>query len=369
MTAARDVIDNRPVLIMAGGTGGHVFPALAVAKEILSRNIPVVWLGTRQGIEARVVPAANIPVEWVSVSGLRGKGLVRLLKAPFMLAVAAWQCFRIVLKVKPRSVLGMGGFVTGPGGVMARVMGKPLYIQEQNAAAGMTNRYLSKIATRVMEAFPESFAGHKVTTVTGNPVRKEITAISDPRQRLSERKGPLRLLVLGGSLGAQALNELVPETIANMDPESRPVVKHQVGPRNYEQAIKLYKKAGIDQSVEILSFIEEMAEVYEWADLVLCRAGALTVSELTCAGIGSVLVPYPHAVDDHQTRNAQFLVNAGAGILMQQHELNVEKLNSILLDLGSNRQSLIDMAVSAKSLAIDNAAEKVADICLQVEGC
>ncbi|NOY65973.1 MAG: undecaprenyldiphospho-muramoylpentapeptide beta-N-acetylglucosaminyltransferase [Gammaproteobacteria bacterium] len=361
-------MQNQTVLIMAGGTGGHVFPALAVAKEFLSRNISVVWLGTHQGIEAQVIPEAGIPIEWVSVSGLRGKGLVRLIKAPFMMALATWQCFRILMRVKPRVVLGMGGFVTGPGGVVAKLMARPLCIHEQNAIAGMTNRYLSRLANKVMQAFPTGFPANVNALVTGNPVREKITALPAPELRMRGREGVIRLLVLGGSLGAQALNEIIPQALSHFPESERPLVKHQTGKKNYEQAVECYQQAGIKQGVEILSFIEDMADVYAWADFVICRAGALTVSELSAAGLGSLLVPYPYAVDDHQTKNAQFLVDAGAGYLVSQKDLNVDHLYSLLQSLNKDRNKLVSMAQSARRLAQADAANRVADQCCEAGG-
>ena len=361
-------IDKRPVLIMAGGTGGHVFPALAVAHEILSRNIPVVWLGTQRGIESRLIPEAGIPIEWVSVSGLRGKGLGRLLTAPFMLLLAAWQCLRIMLKIKPRVVLGMGGFVTGPGGVMARLTGKRLCIHEQNAVAGMTNRYLARIANQVLEAFPDSFPDGIEAQETGNPVREDISHLSTPEQRVGARKGVVHLLVLGGSLGAQALNELVPQVLAMMPEGQRPLVKHQTGERNIKEARGYYQQAGLDSDVEVLAFINDMAQAYEWADLVICRAGALTVSELMVAGVASLLVPYPHAVDDHQTKNAEFLVQAEAGLMIQQADLDTKKLFEVMTSLISDRARLLAMANSAYALGKREATRTVADLCLQTGG-
>ncbi len=356
---------QRPVLIMAGGTGGHVFPALAVAQEILSRNIPVIWLGTHQGIEARLIPETGIPVEWVSVSGLRGKGVGRILRAPFMLMYAAWQCFRILLRIKPKVVIGMGGFVTGPGGVMARLMGKPLCIHEQNAIAGMTNRYLSRISTCVMQAFPGSFPARIKPVVTGNPVRTDIIDVPAPEHRLTGRQGPVRLLVLGGSLGAQALNELVPQALSMLPAQTRPLVRHQTGERNIEQARAAYRQAGVDDNCEVLAFIEDMAAAYAWADFVICRAGALTISELTAVGIGALMVPYPYAVDDHQSRNAQYLVEAGGGVLIQQRDLDADRLYQILVDLITDRKRLLTMALAAHALAKKQATQQVADICLQ----
>lgn len=355
----------RPVMIMAGGTGGHVFPALAVAEEIRARNIPVIWLGTRQGIESRVVPEAGFVVEWVNVSGLRGKRFTRIMTAPFMLLNAAWQCFRILLRNKPRVVLGMGGFVTGPAGVIARMMGTPLCIHEQNAIAGMTNRYLSKLTRCVMQAFPNTFPDHLKATTTGNPVRESLTRIEAPESRLMSRQGRARLLVVGGSLGAQALNTVIPQALAEMPEAMRPLVRHQTGERNREQAEQQYQLAGIKDGVEIVPFIDDMATAYEWADLVVCRAGALTITELSTVGIGSILVPYPHAVDDHQTRNADLLVNAGAALLIPQDQLDARQLGQQLQGLFENREKLLQMAKAARAQAKPHATQQVADICVK----
>jgi UDP-N-acetylglucosamine--N-acetylmuramyl-(pentapeptide) pyrophosphoryl-undecaprenol N-acetylglucosamine transferase len=356
--------DAQPVLIMAGGTGGHVFPALAVARELLGRGVPVVWLGTRRGLEATVVPAAGIPIEWISVTGLRGKALGRMVRAPAMLAVAAWQAMRVLRRLRPCAVLGMGGFVTGPGGVMAWLLGRPLCIHEQNAIPGLTNRVLSRLARRVMTAFPDSFPASRQALVTGNPVREEIARLPSPPERFEGRSGPLRLLVLGGSLGAQALNETVPVALALLSAQERPLVRHQVGQRKLESARAAYRTAGVD--AELLPFVDDMAAVYGWADLVVCRAGALTVSELAAAGVGAVLVPYPHAVDDHQTHNAGFLVDGGAGILISQSQLSAERLAGVLRDFDGDRQRLLEMATAARALARPQAARVVADSCLEM---
>lgn len=363
---------DRPILIMAGGTGGHVFPALAVAQELRQRGIPVVWMGTRDGLEARVVPAAGFPVEWISVSGLRGKGIAKLLMAPFMLMIAGFQALKILLRQKPKAVLGMGGFVTGPGGVMAKFLRRPLCIHEQNAVAGTTNRLLAWLASRVMEAFPDSFPySDKVkrkTTLTGNPVRKEITDIPEPEVRFSAREDeqPMRLLVLGGSLGAQAINQVVPEALKLLTPEQRPVVRHQVGLRHLEDAKSYYQGIGVD--VELVSFIEDMADAYAWADIVICRAGALTVAELTASGVASVLVPYPYAIDDHQTLNARYLVDAGAGLMLTQKEMTAERLSVLLKEFSGQRNRLLELANAARSLARPDAACRVAEICMEAAG-
>lgn len=353
-----------PVLVMAGGTGGHVFPALAVARELRARGIPVVWLGTRTGLEAKIIPAEGIPIRWLAVSGLRGKKWSKLVKAPFMLLWSGLQALWIMLRIRPRVVLGMGGFVTGPGGLAAKLTFRPLCIHEQNAIAGFTNRMLAKIANRVCEAFPKSIVSSKGTLLTGNPVRQDIASLPEPAQRFSQHSGPMRLLVLGGSLGAQAINEIVPLALAMIPLDRRPLVRHQAGERILEQAQMFYRQAGVE--VELLPFIKDMADAYGWADLVLCRSGALTVCELAAAGVGSILVPFPHAVDDHQTANARYLTNAQAAFMIPQRDLRAEQLAELLLKYAADRPALLKMAQAARSLAITDAAKQVADLCLQL---
>lgn len=349
-----------PVLIMAGGTGGHVYPGLAVARELLEHGVEVVWMGTRAGIEARVVPAAGIPVEWVPVAGVRGKGWRRRLAAPFMVARAVWHALGVMRRLRPRAVLGMGGFVAGPGGVAAWLARRPLCIHEQNAVAGLTNRLLARIARRVACAFPAAFPGRRVV-VTGNPVREEIAALPAPAERWAGRRGPLRLLVLGGSLGAQALNLTVPAALGRLPAGGRPLVRHQTGRGKLEETRAAYAEAGVEGELE--EFLEEMAEAYGWADLVVCRAGALTISELAAAGVGALLVPYPHAVDDHQTRNGAWLVEAGAARMIDQRELDAERLAAELAAL--DRPALLAMAEAARAVARPNAAAELAEICLE----
>ena len=356
----------RPILIMAGGTGGHVFPALAVAAELGRAGVPVTWLGTRRGLEARVVPEAGYPVVWVRVSGLRGKGLARRLAAPFMLAVALLQSLWIMLRLRPRAVLGMGGFVTGPGGVAAWLTRRPLLIHEQNAVAGLTNRLLAPLARCVMEAFPGALPARFRPRHTGNPVRAEIAAVAPPEQRLAGRGGAMRLLVVGGSLGAQALNETLPQALARLPMSLRPQVRHQCGERHLDATRGHYAAAGVD--AEVIPFIADMAEAYAWADLVVCRAGALTVAELAAAGCASILVPYPHAVDDHQTANARYLSDAGAAELLPQSRLAPEVLAEHLRDLAQDRGRLLDMARAARDRARPGAAREVAELCLQAAG-
>ena len=361
------MIDMRPVLIMAGGTGGHVFPALAVADELRSRGIPVVWLGTKTGIESRLVPQAGYPIEWMSITGLRGKNILTLLLAPLRINVACWQALAVLLRIKPCAVLGMGGFASGPGGLMAWMLDKPLIIHEQNAIAGFTNKVLAKFATTVLQAFPGVF---KQAKTTGNPVRQSICEITKPEKRFVQRReipeANLRLLVIGGSLGATKLNEIIPLALAKIEKSTRPEVIHQTGLKNIETAKNQYIDAAVEAEVE--AFIDDMPSVYEWADLVICRAGAMTVFELAAAGVASVLVPYPHAVDDHQTHNALYLEQAGAAIIKQQDELTVDWLVETIADFTASRQKLLDMAIAARKLAIPDSAKTIADVCLRAGG-
>lgn len=352
---------NAPVLIMAGGTGGHVFPALAVAEVLRRRGVEVVWLGTRRGLESKVVPAAGIPLERIAVSGLRGTGLRRLLTAPFMLLKACWQALTVLRRVRPQVVLGMGGFVTGPGGLMARASGRPLCIHEQNAVAGFTNRILARIASCACEAFPHTLPIAR-TRVTGNPVRAAISQLAPPAQRLADRQGPVRLLVFGGSQGALRLAQTVCDALAAIPEAQRPQVRLQTGERHLEAVRAHCAALGVQPSLE--AFIDDMAAAYAWADLVLCRAGALTVAELTAAGLGAVLVPYPYAVDDHQTRNGRFLSEREAAVLMPESRLSVERLRTVLMELQDDRPRLLRMAEAARALARGDAADRVADACL-----
>ena len=358
---------DRPVLIMAGGTGGHVFPALAAADCLRTRGIPVAWLGTRNGLEATLVPKADIPMAWIEVAGLRGKGLGRRLLTPFMLTRALWQARTILRRLQPRVILGMGGFVSGPGGIMARLLGIPLVVHEQNAMAGLTNRILARIANRTLEAFPNTFPPQRRAVTVGNPVRQVITDLPPPANRFAGREGRMRLLVLGGSQGALALNQLVPQALAALAAAERPEVWHQAGGQLQEAATQAYQKAGI--AVRLTPFINDMAEAYGWADLVLCRAGALTIAELAAAGIGAVLVPFPFAVDDHQTANARFLEQSGAALLIQQADLSPERLAGLLRELLTDRARLLRMAEAARRLAKGDAAEQVARVCLEQAQC
>lgn len=350
-----------PILITAGGTGGHVYPGLAVARALLEQGIPVVWMGTRKGLEARVIPEAGIPMAWLEVSGVRGKGWQTTLLAPFNILRALWQAWQIMREHQPAAVLGMGGFVAGPGGLMAALLGKPVIIHEQNAIAGLTNKLLAKVSRQVLEGFPRTFPASPKVLATGNPVRADIAALPAPVQRLAGREGqPVHLLVVGGSLGAQALNQLVPQALALLPEGARPQVRHQAGTKNLEDARLAYQAAGV--ATEVLPFIEDMASAYAWADLVICRAGALTIAELAAAGVAAILVPFPHAVDDHQTANAKYLADNGAAILMQQRDLTPASLADTLRALCNDRSRLQHMAQAARDLAKPGATAQVAAI-------
>jgi UDP-N-acetylglucosamine--N-acetylmuramyl-(pentapeptide) pyrophosphoryl-undecaprenol N-acetylglucosamine transferase len=356
------------VLVMAGGTGGHVFPALAVARELAAHGREIVWLGTRRGIEARLVPAAGIAMEWVDVEGLRGKGIAALLLAPFRLVQATLQSLTVLRRVRPAVVLGCGGFVSGPGGLAAWLARVPLVIHEQNAVAGLTNRLLVRLARRVAAAFPGSFAAGSRSdiAVVGNPVRAEIAALEPPAVRFASRSGALRLLVFGGSQGARAINALVPAALATLPRESRPLVVHQCGRGNEPATLAAYEEHGVQAHVR--EFIDDMPGAYAWADLAVCRAGALTVSELAAAGLGAVLIPFPAAVDDHQTRNARFLVEAGAARLAPEPGLTAAVLGGTLADLlGRGRADLLGLAQAARRVAVTDAAARVAALCLEAE--
>lgn len=356
-------MNSRRFLMMAGGTGGHVFPALATAQMLQARGHQVFWLGSAGGMEERLIGDTDIPLSTITISGLRGKGRMALLAAPFRLVRGLFQAVRVVRRVRPDCVIGMGGFVTGPGGVAAWLAGKPLLVHEQNAIAGLTNRILARLAGTVLEAFPGSFGARVVTRCTGNPVRPDVAALAAPEQRLAGRAGPVRLLVLGGSLGALVVNQTVPEALARLPAEQRPVIRHQCGERHLEVTREAYKAAGVEADVQ--PFIKDMAEAYGWADLVLSRAGALTIAELCAAGVGAILVPFPHAVDDHQTHNAGYMVKAKAALLMPQQKLTVDVLSELLTDLVSDRDRILSMAEAARGLARPDATERVVNYCLE----
>lgn len=348
------------VMIMAGGTGGHVFPGLAVAKALRAREQRVVWLGTRRGLEARVVPEHGIDIQFISIAGIRGKRLWAWLTAPFRIAASVVQALTILRRCRPDVVLGMGGFVAGPGGVAAWLTRRPLVIHEQNAVAGTTNRLLARLARCVFEGFPGSFGGGRAKTI-GNPVRDSIAAVGAARRSRIESADRAHLLVLGGSQGALAINELVPAALARLEPAERPMVRHQGG-RTLATARTAYARFGVAADLE--EFIDDMAAAYAWADLVVARAGALTVAELTAAGVGAILVPLPHAIDDHQTRNAEAFVAAGAGVMLRQAGLDPQTLAAALADCLGDRRRLEAMGSAALAHALPDAADKIAAACV-----
>lgn len=351
-----------PVLILAGGTGGHIFPGLAVAQALRERAVPVVWLGSAGGMETRLVPSAGIAIETISVKGLRGKGKLALVKAPFLLLRSVAQALSILRRLRPRAVLSFGGYAAGPGGLGAWLLRRPLLVHEQNRAPGLTNRVLSRLARRVLCGFPGSFPDGRAEVV-GNPVRPGIAALPPPAERLAGRSGPARLLVLGGSQGATALNRVLPQVLAALPADQRPQVRHQCGERHADATRAVYEAAGVGASVE--TFIADMADAYGWADLVVCRAGALTLAELCAAGVASVLVPFPAAVDDHQTRNADYLVEAGAAVLVPEGEGFEQRLASATARLLPDADARQAMAAAARGIAHADAAGRVADIVVQ----
>ena len=359
-------MSSRPILVMAGGTGGHVYPALAVARALQEQSREIVWLGTHRGLESRIVPEAGIDMEWISVKGLRRKGVLALIIAPLQLIWALLQSLSVIIRRRPAAVLGMGGFASGPGGVAAWLTRRPLVIHEQNAAAGMTNRLLARLARVVLQAFPGSFNSKVIAETVGNPVRDDIAQIAEPAVRYDNRQGPMRLLVLGGSQGALALNREVPAALALLDPDVRPIVRHQCGERTLQTARDAYTEHAVE--VELLPFINDMAEVYAWADLVVCRAGALTVAELCAAGLPAIFVPYPAAVDDHQTANAGPMEKAGAAVIIQEAGLTPEHLATCLREWLQSRSELRQKAQIARSLACPNSLRRITEICLQQAG-
>ncbi|MES1981444.1 MAG: undecaprenyldiphospho-muramoylpentapeptide beta-N-acetylglucosaminyltransferase [Pseudomonadota bacterium] len=350
---------TRAILIMAGGTGGHIFPALAVADCLRMQGWHVTWLGARSGMEAKLVPQHGYTMAWVRFSGLRGKGWLRKLLLPLNLALALAQSLAALLRHRPDVVLGMGGYITFPGGIMAAVLRRPLLIHEQNSIAGLSNRMLARVAQRVLSGFPEVLPGAEWC---GNPVRESIAAIADPQQRFSARTGALNVLVLGGSLGAKALNECLPQALALLPQVARPVVTHQTGEQHLIAVQQAYQHAGV--AADAQPFLDDMARHYAWADVVICRAGALTVAELAAAGLASILVPFPYAVDDHQTSNARFLSARGAAILLPQNELTPQHLAQVLLDF--TRPQALAMARAARAVAQPAATQRVAQVCMEM---
>jgi UDP-N-acetylglucosamine--N-acetylmuramyl-(pentapeptide) pyrophosphoryl-undecaprenol N-acetylglucosamine transferase len=348
---------SKTILIMAGGTGGHIFPALAVADKMRAGGWRVVWLGNPDGMEARLVPQQGFEMRWVKFAALRGKGLLRKLLLPVNLLRGFWQALKIIRQIQPNVVLGMGGYITFPGGMMAALLGKPLVLHEQNSVAGLANRVLAGVADQIATGFPDVL---KKGNWLGNPVRPEIAAIAAPAERFAERTGALRLLVIGGSLGAQALNEMVPQGMALLGAEDQPQIVHQAGEKHLDALKANYAAVGVQ--AHCVSFIDDMAGAYAWADLVICRSGALTVAELAAGGVASILVPFPHAVDDHQTGNAKFLVNVGGAFLLPQNELTPDALALIR---NYSRGQLLEMAEKARSLAKPDATEDVANLCAE----
>ncbi len=347
----------KTILIMAGGTGGHIFPGLAVADEMRAAGWDVVWLGARGGMEERLVPPRGYRTAWIRAKAARGKGVLQKLLLPANLLYSFWESARLIRRLQPSVVLGLGGYVAFPGGMMASLLNRPLALHEQNAIAGLANRVLSSVSDKVMVAFPEAL---RSAEWTGNPVRREIAAIAPPHERFSQREGPLRLLVVGGSLGAQALNEAVPRSLARL---SVPVsVVHQAGEKHIDALRDNYRAAGVQG--ELVAFIDDMARRYAEADLVICRAGAVTIAELSAGGVASILVPFPHAVDDHQTANARFLADKGAAILVPQSEMTAAKLAGLIASL--ERPKLLDMAKKARALGKPDAAQVVAKRCMEI---
>lgn len=358
MSAAQNI----RVVIMAGGTGGHVYPGLAVARELMARGCDVAWLGTRRGIEARVVPEAGIPIHYLEIQGVRGKGVSSVVGAPLKIFKAVNQVRKWFAQNRPQVVVGLGGYAAGPGGIAAWTMGIPLVIHEQNARPGTTNKILRRFAKRVLVAFEHALPK---SLWVGNPVRADISEITEPATRLPAASSqPLRLLILGGSLGAQAINELVPQALKNIAPEQRPHVTHQTGEKHLQATQQHYRDHAVQAN--IVPFIEDMAEALAQADLVICRSGALTVAELSAAGCASILVPFPYAIDDHQTANAQWLVDHKAALLRQQKDLTAEELTGLIKEFSHNRTGLIAMATAARAVAKPHATQVFADTCLEV---
>ncbi len=348
---------SRTIMIMAGGTGGHIYPGLAVADALRAQGWQVIWLGAPGSMEAELVPKHGYEVAWVNFSGVRGKGVLRLLTLPFTLLRALGQSAAAIFHHRPDVVLGMGGYITMPGGLMAAILRRPLVIHEQNSVAGMSNKVLAKISTRVLSGFPDVL---KRTQWCGNPVRADIAALPEPQARYAGRSGKLNVLVVGGSLGAQALNEALPKALSLLGEQERPNVLHQTGKKHFEAVQQLYKQAGV--SADIRPFLDDMADQYAKADVVICRAGALTIAELAAAGVASVLIPFPFAVDDHQTHNARFLSEHGAAILLPQKELDAERLAGLLREM--TREKLTVMAQAARALAKPEATQQVAQVCV-----
>lgn len=381
---------GQAVLIMAGGTGGHIFPGLAVADSLRQRGVEVRWLGARGGMECERVPSWNIPLDTVDISALRGKGASRWLLLPWRLLRAVWQAFGHLGLSRPACAISFGGYAAGPGGLAARLRGIPLLVHEQNRVPGLTNRVLARFASRVLQAFPGTWNERLRPVTCGNPVRRDVAALEPPETRLSGRTGPVRLLVTGGSQGARSLNRLLPEALRQVQAGLQLEIRHQCGRDRAEETLASYREAGIEietscgspqarshsqaaksaatvsgRRVEVSDFIEDMAGAYGWADVVVCRAGALTVSEVAAAGLAALFIPFPHAVDDHQARNAEYLVERGAAVLLTEPGLDARTLGQALNDLLSDRRRQLEMAVRSRASAAPRSADQVADLCAE----
>ena len=356
----------KTLLMMAGGTGGHIFPALAVAEKLRDAKINVVWLGSRTGLESRIVPAAGFQSDWLDIRGVRNRGWLRLLQLPFVLTRAMWQAHQIIRRRTPMALLGMGGFASGPGGLVAVLTRLPLLIHESNARPGLTNRVLAPLARYVMCGFPNTVGLGKGADWTGNPLRADLLNIPPPSTRYRDREGALRLLVVGGSQGARALNQVVPEAIALLPEDKRPIVVHQSGSAELNVVRTTYHRLGV--AAKVTGFIDDMRSAYSVADLVICRAGAMTVSEVCAVGIAALLVPYPHAAGDHQSANAAYLVENHAALAVSQAVLSPLVLSEMVLKFDQNRDQLQAMAAQARALFQPNATDRVARQCLEVLG-
>jgi len=353
---------QKTILIMAGGTGGHIFPGLAVAEVLGARGWRVCWMGVKSGMEAEIVPRSGYEMVWVDFQGVRGKGPMALLLLPMRLLHAFWQALEGLRRIRPDVVLGMGGYIAFPGGMMAALLGRPLAIHEQNAVAGTTTRILAHLADRVLTSFECAFAPARRALMTGNPIRAQFAGVAPPQERLAGRQGRLRLTVLGGSLGAKALNDAVPLALAAMRADERPEVVHQTGRQHVEAVAATYRNLGIE--AKAVAFVDDMASRLAWSDLVICRAGATTLAEIAAVGVASVLVPFPYAIDDHQTRNAQHLAESDAALLLPQRQLDPERLAGLLRGLDQAR--LLQLAGNARKLGRPEAAQEVAAVCEQL---
>lgn len=352
--------DHKNLLVMAGGTGGHVFPGLAVADKLKQQGWQVRWLGTADRMEAQLVPEHGYEIDFIDIAGVRGNGLKRLLLAPFKIIKSILQARAVLKKNNIKLVLGMGGFASGPGGIAAWSMGIPVILHEQNAAAGLTNRILSRFSKKVLMGFPNAFQSHKAELV-GNPVRENLIKL--PEKTISESSAPLKALVVGGSLGAKVLNDLLPNVLANFS-DSQISIIHQTGKQHYQSVVNAYQENKV--SADVRAFISDMDEVYKWADVIICRAGALTVSEIAVVGLPAIFIPLPHAVDDHQTKNTQQLVDLQAALLIPQKELNKQLLSDYLQKFSQNRELLKNMSENCKKAAIVDATQRVAHICQEL---